>query len=73
MTDLSAFIDDDVQEENFTVPWPKDLPKPGLHHDVSFDDYLKWPAISQSTLKVGREISWLHCKTILHTAPFQWE
>ena len=65
MTDLSAFIDDDVQEENFTVPWPKDLPKPGLHHDVSFDDYLKWPAISQSTLKVGREISWLHCKTIL--------
>jgi len=29
-----------------------DLPKPGLHRDVSYDDYAQWPAVRSSDLKL---------------------
>jgi PDDEXK-like domain of unknown function (DUF3799) len=45
--------------------WPKDLPKPGFYHGVPFDEYLSWPAVSQSVLKIGIGVSWLHARAIL--------
>lgn len=41
-------------------PWEVDA----LHHDVPFPDYLKWPVMSQSTLKEGRK-SMAHLRAAL--------
>lgn len=35
--------------------------KPGIYFDVPFDEYLRWPHLSQSTLKAGRK-SMAHLK-----------
>ncbi len=37
------------------------LPAPGLHPNVLFDTYLRWPLMSQTTLKAGRD-SMAHLK-----------
>src|SRR5688572_22040706 len=40
------------------------LPEPGIHLGVPFADYLRWPFLSQSTLKEGRN-SMAHLKARL--------
>lgn len=36
-----------------TTPLPVTLPPPGLYPNVSFEEYLAWPAISHSSLRVA--------------------
>lgn len=44
-------------------------PTPGIHKGVPFIDYLRWPILSQSVLKEGREsMAHLHAALLGHTA-----
>lgn len=66
---MNAIEERTMQAE--TVPLPV-LPAPGIHLDVPFSEYLRWPLLSQSTLKEGRN-SMAHLKARLdgerHKAP----
>lgn len=59
-----SFIDD--EPEVFRYDWPADCPKPGMYEAVPFDEYLKWPAVSQSGLKVGMDVSGRHLQALLN-------
>jgi len=43
-------------------------PPPGIYHDVPFDEYLQWPAVSQSTLKTAL-VSAAHYRHALDNPP----
>jgi len=51
---------------NSTLPDVIELPSPGIHKDVPFETYLKWPAVSNSKINLAR-------KSLLHyrEAPFK--
>lgn len=61
--DTTAFCADDYVPS--AIDWPEGLPQPGIYHDVPFDVYRAWPAVSQSSLKYGRHTSLYHMRQLL--------
>ena len=42
-----------------------DLPKPGLHYGIPWEQYAAWPAVNQTALKILRNVTPYHCRAFL--------
>lgn len=64
---LSAFVDpaQTAEPKWEPPPWPEDCPEPGFYPGIPFDEYLSWPAINSSALKLGYQVSPKHMKAVI--------
>lgn len=62
---LAAFVPPDDEAEHARLPpWPDDCPI-GIHFDVPYETYAKWPAVNASALKIGYQVSPKHMRAVL--------
>jgi hypothetical protein len=57
--------DDDAASEWTPAPWPDRCPEPGIYHDIPFEEYRRWPAITREVLRYCYEVTPKHAKAYI--------